>query len=211
MVSRLAALEKAHFLNQGIVPWEIDSQEFDGAFRQYVEYDVARRTKDLISKVTRLALVNSIFAKVSERQGETKALKSNKLAVKRSIRSDFEAIVSLIRSPRVQALASEESFTFNTTVEDTWDVEAGVYDGLFPWVSNAHADGSMQDAQARRLANKFCSCVQQFQRAEEEVKLVKDEKELTLMLYKKQIGCLSHAVQEIDAEISTLVQTQYGK
>ena len=124
MVSRLAALEKAHFLNEGIVPWEIESEEFDGAFRQYVEYDIARRTKDMISKVTRLALVNSIFAKVSERQGETKALKSNKLAVKRSIRSDFEAIVSLISSPRVQALAREESFSCNTII-DNWNVDAG--------------------------------------------------------------------------------------
>lgn len=211
MVSRLAALEKAHFLNEGIVPWEIESEEFDGAFRQYVEYDIARRTKDMISKVTRLALVNSIFAKVSERQGETKALKSNKLAVKRSIRSDFEAIVTLISSPRVQVLASEESFSFNTTVDNTWNVDAGVYDGLFPWVLDAHAEGSMKDAQARRLANRFRSCVQQFQRAEEEIQLVKDEKELTLMLYKKQIGCLSHAVEQIDADISTLVETQYGR
>jgi hypothetical protein len=199
VTKRLAAIEKQHFHDAGTLPWSMESEEFNGSFRLFVEYEVSRRTNELVTKNTRLGLVNSIFEKVSDRQGDTKTLKSNKLAVKRSIRCDYEAVVTLITSARVQSMAEDEPFSFKADVHG-WDVEK-VYEGQFPWIVDKEGNDNSQDACVRRLANRFRSCLQQFERAQEEIELVTHEKELTLMLFEEQIRCLDNAIRKLDTEL----------
>lgn len=199
VTKRLAAIEKQHFDDAGILPWSMESEEFYGSFRLFVEYEVSRRTNELVTKNTRLGLVNSIFEKVSDRQGDTKTLKSNNLAVKRSIRCDYEAVVTLITSARVQSMAEEEPFSFQVDVHG-WEVEK-VYEGQFPWIVDREGNDNSKDACVRRLANRFRSCLQQFERAQEEIELVTHEKELTLMLFEEQIRCLDNAMRKLDTEL----------
>jgi hypothetical protein len=200
VLKRLAAIEKAHFHDAGTVPWSMESEEFDSSFRSFLEYEVSRRTQVLVTKCTRLGLVNYIFDKVSDRQGDTKTIKRNKLKVKAEIRAEYEAVLTLITSPRVKEMADYEPFSFKA---DTlgWEVEK-VYEGQFPWiVDNEGNDNNSRDARVRQLASRFRMCLQQFERAQEEIELVSNEKELTLQLFDKQIKCLDNTVHKLEAEL----------
>jgi hypothetical protein len=143
-------------LFNGIRP-AMGSEELDHSLQALVEFEVDRYAQEIILLVSRLAWLNILFNKVAERAKEVNSLLKVKERVLQDVKIIYGKVISWISSPTVQRLATDEPFSFLTSLSEVreWKIK-DVFEGKFPWMRSARdANDDVQQAIVRELAQRL--------------------------------------------------------
>ena len=111
--------------------------------------------------VSRIAWINILFNKVSERAHEVKSLTKIKERVLSDIKVVFGKVKSWASAPIVQHMAAADPFTFLTSLADVrkWSIN-DIFTGVLPWTYLGDQQADVKQAMASKFAQRMRVSVQ---------------------------------------------------